>query len=265
MPTLKAPPFEAEDVPFPINLATALRLSDARPLVVAAAQAKVWVAEAALAQAKVLWLPDLNVGASYIRHDGGGPDFNKGILTAPSVNFFYGGAGLTGLIYTTDAIYQPLAARQILNSRHWETQRAKNDALLQTADAYFMVHQYRGIYTGALYMVERAREVFARVQGLSGDLVPVYEVDRARNMLAELEQQAVFARQQWRVESARLTRVLRLDPRALVNPLEHDHLQITLIDPARGLDALMSIALANRPELESLRALVKAAEIGVRQ
>jgi len=29
----------------------------------------------------------LNVGVDYIRHDGGGPDFNKGILTAPSVNF----------------------------------------------------------------------------------------------------------------------------------------------------------------------------------
>ena len=81
---------------FPINLATALRLSDARPLIVAAAQASVWVAEAELTQAKVLWVPDLNIGFDYIRHDGGGPDFNKGIMTAPSMNFFYGGAGLWG-------------------------------------------------------------------------------------------------------------------------------------------------------------------------
>ena len=42
-------------------------------------------------------------------------------------------------------------------------------------------------------------------------------------MLADLEQQAVSARQQWRVQSARLTQVLRLDPRAVVEPLEHDH------------------------------------------
>ena len=48
----------ANEVRFPINLATALRLSDARPLIVAAAQASVWVAEADLTQAKVLWLPD---------------------------------------------------------------------------------------------------------------------------------------------------------------------------------------------------------------
>ena len=87
-------PLEPTDLQFPINLATALRLSDARPLIVAAAQASVWVAEAELTRAKVLWVPQLNIGGDYIRHDGGGPDFNKGLLTSPSVNFFYGGGGL---------------------------------------------------------------------------------------------------------------------------------------------------------------------------
>ena len=95
--------------------------------------------------------------------------------------------------------------------------------------------------------------------------MPGYEVDRARNMLADLEQQAVYARQEWRVQSARLTKVLRLDPRAVVDPLEHDHLQITLIDPGRTLDDLMPIALANRPEVASRKALVGAAEAAVRR
>ena len=88
---LKSAPLEPTDLRFPINLATALRLSDARPLIVAAAQASVWVAEAQLTRAKVLWVPTLEFGGDYIRHDGGGPDFNKGIMTAPSVNYFYGG------------------------------------------------------------------------------------------------------------------------------------------------------------------------------
>jgi outer membrane protein TolC len=262
---LKPAPFQPGDVRFPINLATALRLSDARPLIVAAAQARTWVAEAELTQAKVLWIPALNVAFDYLRHDGGGPDFNKGIMTAPSVNYFYGGAGLWGMISTTDAIYQPLSARQVLNSRHWDIQSAKNDALLQTADAYFLVHQYRGSYAGALYTIERGHEVLRRITGQSPDLIPAFEIDRARNLIAELQQQAVSARQQWRVQSARLTKVLRLDPRAVVEPLEPDHLQITLIDPARLLDDLMPIALDNRPELASRRALVSAAEVRVRQ
>ena len=230
---LKPAPLEPTDLRFPINLATALRLSDARPLIVAAAQASVWVAEAELTRAKVLWVPTLNIGFDYIRHDGGGPDFNKGIMTAPSVNFFYGGAGLWRDVATTDAIFQPLVARQVLNARHWDIQTAKNDALLQTADAYFRVHQYRGMYAGALYSVERGHDLVERIAQLSQELVPEVEVDRARNMLADLEQQAVSARQEWRVQSANLTQVLRLDPRAVVEPLEHDHLQITLIDPGR--------------------------------
>ncbi len=159
---MKPARLEPSDVGFPINLATALRLSDARPLIVAAAQASVWVAEAQLTRAKVIWIPTMTFAADYIRHDGGGPDFNKGVMTAPSVNYFYAGGGLdvtnSGIfqfVNLTDAYFEPLVARQVLNSREWDVQVAKNDALLLTANAYFRVHQHRGMYTAALYCVER--------------------------------------------------------------------------------------------------------------
>ncbi len=264
-PKLRPAPFDPGDRRFPINLAAALRLSDARPLIVAAAQASVWISEAELTRTKVLWIPTLNLGFDYIRHDGGGPDFNKGILTSPSVNFLYAGGGLTGNLPIVDAIFDPLAARQVLNATHWQVQTAKNDALLQTADAYFQVHQYRGIYTGALYTVERGKDLVRRIEQLSKDLVPKVEIDRARNLLADLEQRAVLARQEWRVQSANLTQVLRLDPRAVLEPLEHDHAQVTLIDPGRTLDDLMPIALTNRPELASRQALVQAQIAAIRR
>src|SRR5262249_44656676 len=152
-----------------------LKLSDARPLIVAAAQASVWIAEAQLARAKVIWVPTLVMGGDYIRHDGGGPDFNKGIMTAPSVNYFYAGGGLnvsnSGLfqfINLTDAYFEPLVARQVLSAQQWEVQTAKNDALLQTANAYFRVHQSRGKYAGALYCVERGRDLVEQIASLSG-------------------------------------------------------------------------------------------------
>ena len=262
---LKPAPLEPTDLRFPINLATALRLSDARPLIVAAAQASVWVAEAQLTRAKVLWVPSLMIGVDYIRHDGGGPDFNKGIMTAAERELLLRRSRPV-------AVRQPDRCHLRAPGRaagpelpHWDIQSAKNDALLQTADAYFLVHQYRGMYAGALYCVERGHDLVERIANLSRDLVPAVEVDRARNMLADLEQRAVLARQEWRVTSANLTQVLRLDPRAVVEPLEHDHTQITLIDPARTLDDLMPIALANRPEIASRRALVQAAEVGVRR
>ncbi|WP_422927178.1 hypothetical protein [Singulisphaera sp. PoT] len=262
---LQPGPLEPGDMSFPINLATALRLSDARPLIVAGAMASTWVAEAQLTRAKVLWIPRLNIGADYIRHDGGGPDFNKGILTAPSVNFFYAGAGMWQNVALTDVIFEPLAARQVLKSRQADIQTAKNDALMMTADAYFKVHQYRGMYTGSLYAVKRGHDLVDRITRLSKDLVPRIEIDRARNMVAELEQQATSSREEWRVQSANLTQVLRLDPRAVIVPLEHDHLQITLFDPNRTLDDLIPIGLTNRPELASNQALVQATVARIRR
>jgi outer membrane protein TolC len=260
---LKQAPLESTDFGLPINLATALRLSDARPLIVAAAQASVWVAEAELTRAKVLWVPSFMAGSDYIRHDGGGPDFNKGVMTVASVNFNYTGAGFWQNVNLTDVIFQPLAARQNLNARQADVQTAKNDVLFQAADTYFLVHQFRGMYSGALYAVERGHDLVERILQMSKDLVPADEVDRARNVVADLEQQATSAREMWRLHSADLTQVLRLDPRTVVVPLEHDHLQITLIDPNQSLHDLMRIAVNNRPEITSRRALVMAAEANV--
>jgi outer membrane protein TolC len=280
---LKPPPLEDTDRPLPITLATALRLSDARPLIIAVAQARAWIAEARLQRAKAFWAPAIMINAAYLRHDG--PiDFNGGInvpsginaLGQPdpgsfgkpinqNLNWFYAGASLYAVGSMTDAIFLPLVARQDLNARRWDIQAAKNDALLRTARAYFNVHRYRGQYAGAIYTVERGRKLVEAIDALRRDLVPAVEVDRARNLLADLEQQSVSAREEWRVASAELTRVLRLDPRAVVAPLEHDHLQITLIDPGRPLDELIPIGLTNRPELAAHQALVEAALVRIRQ
>ncbi|HWB00272.1 MAG TPA: TolC family protein [Pirellulales bacterium] len=267
---LQPAPLEATDLALPINLATALKLSDARPLIVNAAQASAWVAEAELQRAKVLWVPSFNAGGDYIRHDGYGPDFNLGINTPArplnqNVNFLYSGIGITQNVAMTDAIFQPLAARQVLNSRRWDIQSAKNDALMMTANSYFNVHQYRGQYAGALDTVERGRKLVERLNTLSQDLIPRVEVNRAIRMLADMEQHAASARQNWRTSSADLTQVLRLDPRVVVVPQEHDHLQVTLFHPDRPLDELIPIGLENRPELESQQALVRSVTQRIRQ
>jgi outer membrane protein TolC len=303
---LRPPPLEPGDLRLPINLATALRLADARPIIVAAAGASAWVSEAELQKAKVLWVPSLNLGADFIRHDGYGPDFNRGVnipagenilgqnspgsFARPlnnNINLFFAGGGMTFTPSTpnyfyqptpgrpllpspqmqmlTDIIFEPLRARQNLNSARWDIQSAKNNALFMTAQAYFNVHKHRGQYAVAVDAVQRGRKLVAEIAALSRDLVPAVEIDRARNLLADLEQTAVSARQNWRIASASLTQVLRLDPRAVVEPLESDHLQITLIDPSRSLDDLIPIGLTNRPELASHQALVQATLVAIRR
>ena len=62
---------EEADRALPINLATALRLADARPLVIEAARAAVETEYGLYEQARVLWLPSVYAGVDYQRHDGG--------------------------------------------------------------------------------------------------------------------------------------------------------------------------------------------------
>jgi outer membrane protein TolC len=256
-PPLEQARLATNDVPLPINLATALRLSDARPLVVAAAQARIQIAAAELEKARVLWLPDAAGGSAYILHNGGNQQTNGSLVDANTA-FLYAGGSLILRVATTDAIFAPLAARQELRARDVSLQTARNDALLATAQAYFTVQQGRGCYAAMTDAVEKGKQLVHHVEHLSKGLTPRDEIYRARTLLAELEQLKASSQQEWRVASAELTRVLRLNPEAVVVPLEPDFLQVSLIAPTATLDELIPIGLRNRPELASHRAVVEA-------
>ncbi|MEX2114659.1 MAG: TolC family protein [Pirellulales bacterium] len=256
-PTLEPARLAVTDLPLPINLATALRLSDARPLVVAAAQAQIQIAAAQLEKARVLWLPDINAGNAYITHTGGQQSVTGGLVDT-NTSFLYAGGSLVLRVATTDAIYSPLAARQELRARDVGLQTARNDALLATAEAYFTVHQARGSYAAMSDAVQKGIHLVNHIEHLSKGLTPRDEIYRARTLLAELEQAAATAQQEWRVASAQLTRVLRLNPEAVVVPLEPDHLQVSLVSQSAALDELIPLGLRNRPELASHRAVVEA-------
>ena len=138
------PPAEPteSDQALPINLATALYLSNARPLVIAFAQTRVEEAAALLQNARVLWLPNLNVGADYYRHDGTDQSTDGTIIVDDKTAVAAGG-GATLSFAVTDAIFCPLAARQELAASESDLQTARNDALLDVALAYFDVQQTR--------------------------------------------------------------------------------------------------------------------------
>jgi outer membrane protein TolC len=252
------------DVPLPINLATALRLADARPVVIAAAQASVKQALAQLDQAQVLWLPNLYLGAAYYRHDGGGQG-NSGTEFINGRDQFLAGYGLTAIVSTADAVFEPLARKQTLRAREIEVQTARNDALLEVAEAYFNVQQARGRLAGARDAVDKGEELVQKIRRLGRELTPPVEADRARAELAELKKAMIAAYEDWRVASAELTRVLRLNPGAVVAPMEPPHLQVTLLPPEDTVDHLIPVGLTNRPELASQQALVQATLVRLRQ
>jgi len=263
---VRPPALTPGDTPLPINLATALKLADVQPLDVAVASQRIESAAAQLRQAQALWLPTVYLGTDYSRHDGQIQDVT-GSITGTSKSSLMLGAGPSAVFALSDAIFGPLSARQVLRARESALQTARNDSLLSVAEAYFNVQQARGDLAGAEEVAQRTAELVRRIEDLArkAEIIPELEVVRARAQAARTRQLVQQARARWRLASADLARVLRLDASAVVEPLEPPHLRVTLVPPDRPVDDLIRIGLTNRPELATQQALVQATLERLRQ
>jgi outer membrane protein TolC len=242
----------------PINLPTALQLANVRPLDIALASQQLQVAAAQLEQARVLWLPTVYLGADYFRHDGQIQDV-AGNVFGDSKSSFLLGAGPSVVFALSDALFGPLAARQVLRARQATLQTARNDSLLLVAEAYFNVQQARGDLAGAEEVARRSADLVRRARELlPGGVIPELEVVRARTQADRSRQAVRSAHERWRLASADLARVLRLDPAAVVVPLEPPQLLVTLVPAGQSVDDLIRLGLTNRPELATQQALVQA-------
>jgi outer membrane protein TolC len=252
------------DQPLPINLPTALQLADARPLLIAAARASLQQALAQWQHARVMWIPNFNVGGAYLGHAGGaaGTAGTEYILGRDQLMI---GGGVAAIYEITDAVFAPLVQRQIVRAREADVQTARNDSLLNVAEAYFNVQQERGRLAGMLDVQEKSRRLVDVIRKLSPELTSPIEVNRAQTQLADIEREVALRYQEWRVVSADLTRELRLNPITVVEPLEPPELQVTLISSREPVDGLVPIGLTNRPELATHQALVQATLARLRQ
>jgi outer membrane protein TolC len=227
---------------------------------VAAAAERIQVAAAVLEQAEVLWLPTVTVGGAYFRHDGRQQDTMGNVFDNSRGSLMAGvgaGIGNAAVVNVPDAIFAPLAARQQLRARQADRQTASNDTLVAVSDAYFNVQQARGELAGAMSATRRTEELVGRTKKLAPALVPELETDRAEAELVRRQQAELFARERWKVASAELLRVLRLNPSAQVEPAEPPELRVELISLDRPVDDLIPIGLMNRPELASQQAQVQ--------
>jgi len=131
----------------PIDLPGALRLAGARDLDIAIARERICQAVAELEQARVQWLPSLYLGPNWIRHDGQVQLVNGPVQTISKSSLFLGAtaaggssvtgpipaggpaqvSGLTTILRISDAIFEPLAARQVVDARQAGLQVATND------------------------------------------------------------------------------------------------------------------------------------------
>jgi outer membrane protein TolC len=266
----------------PIDLANALRLAGARDLDIAVARQQIFAAAADLMAARALWLPSLFYGPSWYRSDGQIQTVTGQVQTINRSALFLGGTaalantiqgpppgtgipsvnGMTTTVRISDAIFIPMAARRDLTANQAGLRASINDALLRIAQAYF---DLQGA-TGRLAIAREAgtnAEALAAITGSYAKLGQGLEADhrRALTEVKHRRRDAQFASGQLLVASAELIRLLVLDPKVVMVPVEPPECIIHLIPDDIPLDDLVLRGLENRPELTTAQALVQAAAI----
>jgi outer membrane protein TolC len=259
-----APPLTADDKPLPIDLPSALRLAHVQALDISIATQQWRAAGAQLQGAKALWLPSVVAGAEYINHTGPlqGTD---GTLTNSNRSSLYAGFAPLVQLTLTDAIFTPLAARQVARAQTANIRTATNDTLTSVAMVYFDAQEARADLGAVQDVLNKVNALVNKVDRIAPAFVPAVEKSRVRAQQANIEQIAETARRRWRVASAELDRILRLEPTLVLVPVEPPHLRITLIPPTTPAEELIPVAVARRPEVTFAEAQVEAASERVRQ
>lgn len=262
----------------PIDLPTALRLANAQNLQVALAREQIRQALARVEAAQVLWLPSIRGGLNYNRHDGAiqavdGTQFNtsRGAFYSGLGAGVYGAGtpmipGIYANFHLTDALFQPLAARQSAGARNRAAIAATNDALLDVSLAYLELlraHEELAIAEGIQARVQTLAEItahYARTgQGLQAD------ADRLQAELMLRKNDVLRGEEACQVASARLAQLLHLDPTIFLEPIEPAVVPLDLTPPEIPLTELVAQGLSRRPELAESRLLVAEAVTRLRR
>lgn len=263
----------------PIDWLTVIRLSGERDLDIGIARERLGMALAELQESKTLLLPSLYLGPNWIRHDGQAQLVDGTVKSISKSSLFLGGTaaggqgvsgpvpaggpaqvgGLTSIIRFSDAIFEPMAKRQISEARRAGIAVAEQNALLKVSELYFDLQEAAG-------QVAIAREAAS----LSDSLVEVTQsfFDAGTGLKADLRR-SLTERERRRQEielrvgnletvSADLVRMLRLNQSSVLAPIEPPELRLELVSPHISTDELIVIGLTHRPELAESQAIVKA-------
>ncbi|GAA5506872.1 hypothetical protein Rcae01_02325 [Novipirellula caenicola] len=255
-----------------LNLPSALAMVGGQHPVVGFAQWRVQEAYAQLARAEVLWLPSIQAGFGFHRHDGNYQASDGTIVDINRNSFQYGlgtgatGAGTTprpGLVaqfHLADAIFLPEIAERTVSARHHAAAAAMNEQLRSTAVAYTeLVNAYQDAS-----ILESSRQRTAELFKITNDFAKAGEglqadADRINTELAMVDNRMIAARERIAVASARLAQTLSLDGATPIQPLDVTAVPIDLVSLEMDKASLISTGLNSRPELKESKSLVAAA------
>jgi outer membrane protein TolC len=265
----------------PINLPAALRLALTANLDIAQAREAMNQARARQLRGDVLALPNFNLGSIYTFHEGNIAKTEGNIEKVNKDALFVGG-GPSLALQTTEAIFGALALQRLTRASEAGLRRVQNDTVLTVAEAYLNILRARRRVARANETLEHLlSDQLSPLRANSKGFAPLLEdfvrrgareafpadLERARVEILRRRDELESARDEFRLATAELARLVRLDPTLPLQPIEDFRIPLPIPAEAWGnrpLEQLVEIALANRPELAENRALAAAAVERVR-
>lgn len=277
--TVEAPPVlpEPENV-YEIDLPTTIRLVLSANPTVAGAREAIREVLGLQQRARSMMLPSLNGGSTLHMHQGNFQASTGQIKDIYSQSFYFGGGTRTWaaeslavpmvrlFAHLGDAIYEPLAVRQEVSTKRFDSSATANRLMLDAIVRYFDLLNAEGRYLAAR-QTERETAEIVRItasyaltgQGREGD------ANRARSEAYLMHVEVQRAEGRVAENSARLAELLNLDPSTRLQTVGGPIAGINLFGPDEDLQALIRMSERRRPELAAASATVQGDAVRLRQ
>jgi outer membrane protein TolC len=247
----------------PINLDTVLRLAQDQNGQIAIGREKLNEAFAGLDVAARAWLPDLWVGTTFYRHEGGIQN-EDGTLTHSSFGALFAGLELHGRFDVREAVYQKIDAERKIWQQRGELSKLTSEALLDASSTYVDLLAARAGEAIALKLEGYLQELLKEAERIA-KVDPGLEVEvfRVKSEISAQKQILRKLREGARSASAKLLYLLGLDPNAELVVMDRQLVAFYLVDASVPAAALVDQALTSGPgvrELEGLLNLIHSSQ-----
>jgi outer membrane protein TolC len=275
------PPEEGTKVAQPevttIDLASALRLAGIENPEILMARQRVTLAAALQQQAAAFVLPSLNAGLNYDGHQGSLQQSSGNVINI-NRGALYVGAGanavaagtvsIPGVQYNfnvSNAIFNFLASRQVVQQRRFAAQAMQNEGLRLVTQAYNDLLREEARRAAAYQTLSEADVVFRLAQ----ERLKAQDEKEADAKRAETERtmraiDLIEAEQFVLRSSARLASLLNLDPKTRLHPAEDRLVPMPVVPEIMPLNQLLAVAVVQRPEVGEKRAAIQEAMLHLR-
>jgi outer membrane protein TolC len=257
LPPLTETAQPAEGRVVPISLDTVLRLAQAQNNQIQLARVRLQEAFVDQSLAHKRWLPDLFVGTTYNRHEGGIQDF-QGNLIHSSYGAVLGGMQVSSTLDPRDVLLKGVEAQRKIWQQKGELSKLTSDNLLDAATTYIDLLAGRAGEAVSRVAEERLEVLLTQTRNLAEiDKGVRVEVSRVETELSAEKGLTRKLREGMRGATAKLTYLLGLGPDCDLLTVERQLVPFELVDAQQPVQLLVEQAYARGPGVRELEGLLQ--------